>query len=111
VPTYRRLFARLGPPENFVMIGNSLKSDIRRWPGWVSRPCTCPYHANWILNTYRPTAGGWAVARLREVLVGGSSGTSPPAPSRGGSHESGFLEKCFGLKILSGPLRRRGPKW
>lgn len=28
-PTYRRLFARLGAtPENFVMVGNSLKSNI-----------------------------------------------------------------------------------
>ncbi len=44
-PTYRRLFARLGAtPENFVMIGNSLKSDILPVAkmGFPGRACALP---------------------------------------------------------------------
>ena len=72
-PTYRRLFARLGiRPDNFVMIGNSLKSDILPVAKLGFRAIHVPYHANWI-HEHVPAellAGlkFRAVARLREVL-------------------------------------------
>jgi putative hydrolase of the HAD superfamily len=48
-PTYRRLFARLGAtPENFVMVGNSLKSDILPVARLGYPAVHVPYHANWI---------------------------------------------------------------
>ncbi len=73
VPTYRRLFARLGAtPENFVMIGNSLKSDILPVARLGFPAVHVPYHANWI-HEYVPAellaeVEFRAVARLREVL-------------------------------------------
>jgi putative hydrolase of the HAD superfamily len=72
-PTYRRLFARLGAtPENFVMIGNSLKSDILPVVKLGFPAIHVPYHANWI-HEHVPAellAGVEfrVVARLREVL-------------------------------------------
>ncbi|QKG52124.1 HAD family hydrolase [Hymenobacter sp. BRD67] len=47
--TYRRLFRRYrATPESFVMIGNSLKSDILPVAGLGYRAIHVPYHANWI---------------------------------------------------------------
>ena len=72
-PTYRRLFARLGAtPENFVMVGNSLKSDILPVARLGYPAVHVPYHANWI-HEYVPAellAGVdfHTVAVLREVL-------------------------------------------
>jgi putative hydrolase of the HAD superfamily len=72
-PTYRRLFARLGiRPDNFVMIGNSLKSDILPVARLGFPAIHVPYHANWI-HEHVPAellAGVEfrAVERLREVL-------------------------------------------
>ena len=46
--TYRRLFERHGAtPEDFVMIGNSLKSDIVPVARLGYRAIHVPYHANW----------------------------------------------------------------
>ena len=73
VPTYRRLFARLGAtPEIFVMIGNSLKSDILPVARLGFPAVHVPYHANWI-HEYVPAellaeVEFRAVVRLREVL-------------------------------------------
>ena len=73
VPTYDRLFARLGAtPENFVMIGNSLKSDILPVAKLGFPAIHVPYHANWI-HEYVPAellaeVEFRAVERLREVL-------------------------------------------
>ena len=72
-PTYRRLFARLGiRPDNFVMIGNSLKSDILPVVRLGYPAIHVPYHANWI-HEHVPAellAGleFRTVERLREVL-------------------------------------------
>ena len=71
--TYRRLFTRIGTtPENFVMIGNSLKSDILPVAELDFPAVHVPYHANWI-HEHVPAellAGVKfrAVERLREVL-------------------------------------------
>ena len=47
--TYRRLFQRYqATPENFVMIGNSLKSDILPVARLGYRAIHVPYHATWI---------------------------------------------------------------
>ena len=72
-PTYRRLFARLGiRPDNFVMIGNSLKSDILPVAKLGFPAIHVPYHANWI-HEHVPAellagVAFRAVERLREVL-------------------------------------------
>ena len=72
-PTYRRLFARLGAtPETFVMVGNSLKSDVLPVARLGYPAVHVPYHANWI-HEHVPAeqlAGVkfHAVERLREVL-------------------------------------------
>jgi putative hydrolase of the HAD superfamily len=48
-PTYRRLFQRYhATPDNFVMIGNSLKSDILPVARLGYRAIHVPYHATWI---------------------------------------------------------------
>lgn len=71
--TYRRLFARLGAtPDNFVMIGNSLKSDVLPVARLGFPAIHVPYHANWI-HEYVPAellaeVEFQAVERLREVL-------------------------------------------
>ena len=71
--TYRRLFTRIGDaPGNFVMIGNSLKSDIMLVAKLGFPAVRVPYHANWI-HEHVPAellAGVKfrAVERLREVL-------------------------------------------
>jgi len=47
--TYRRLLARYSAaPETFVMIGNSLKSDILPVARLGFRSVHVPYHANWV---------------------------------------------------------------
>ena len=72
-PTYRRLFARLGAtPENSVMVGNSLKSDILPVAKLGFPAIHVPYHANWI-HEHVPAellaeVDFRAVERLREVL-------------------------------------------
>lgn len=72
-PTYQRLFTRLGAtPENFVMIGNSLKSDILPVARLGYPAVHVPYHANWI-HEHVPAeqlAGlsFHTVTALREVL-------------------------------------------
>lgn len=71
--TYRRLFARLGiTPDNFVMIGNSLKSDILPVVRLGFPAIHVSYHANWI-HEYVPAellvgVAFRTVQRLREVL-------------------------------------------
>ncbi|MBO2009684.1 HAD family hydrolase [Hymenobacter negativus] len=73
VPTYQRLFTRLGAtPKNFVMIGNSLKSDVLPVARLGFSAVHVPYHANWI-HEHVPAellaeVKFWAVERLREVL-------------------------------------------
>jgi putative hydrolase of the HAD superfamily len=48
VATYQRLFRRhQASPENFAMIGNSLKSDILPVARLGYRAIHVPYHANW----------------------------------------------------------------
>ncbi|NML64644.1 HAD family hydrolase [Hymenobacter sp. RP-2-7] len=47
--TYRRLFRRYHlTPDNFVMIGNSLKSDVLPVARLGYRAIHVPYHATWI---------------------------------------------------------------
>ena len=47
--TYHRLFQRYqATPENFVMIGNSLKSDVLPVARLGYRAIHVPYHATWI---------------------------------------------------------------
>ena len=49
IPTYQRLFQRYqATPENFVMIGNSLKSDVLPVARLGYRAIHVPYHATWI---------------------------------------------------------------
>ena len=71
--TYRRLLTRIGTtPENFVMIGSSLKSDILPVAKLDFPVVHMPYHANWV-HEHVPAellAGVKfrEVERLREVL-------------------------------------------
>jgi len=49
--TYRRLLARYAlPPEAFVMIGNSLKSDVLPVARLGARAVHVPYHVTWLLE-------------------------------------------------------------
>ena len=71
--TYRRLLARYqAQPSDFVMIGNSLKSDILPVARLGYRAIHVPYHATWIHEQVGEAelAGVRfeAVARLPEVL-------------------------------------------
>ncbi|QNH63868.1 HAD family hydrolase [Hymenobacter sediminicola] len=53
--TYRRLLARYNATkEKFVMIGNSLKSDILPVAKLGFRAVHVPYHANWIFEHVDP---------------------------------------------------------
>ena len=71
--TYRRLLTRYGATaENFVMVGNSLKSDILPVARLGFRAIHVPYHANWIFEHVEPgqLAGleFHTVQDVREVL-------------------------------------------
>jgi putative hydrolase of the HAD superfamily len=71
--TYRRLLTRYGArPEDFVMIGNSLKSDILPVARLGFRAVHVPYHANWIFEHVDPAQlvglDFHTVQDLREVL-------------------------------------------
>ena len=47
-PTYQRLLDRQGvPPDEFVMVGNSLRSDILPVVGLGARAFYVPYHVHW----------------------------------------------------------------
>lgn len=47
--TYRRVLARHGAtPDNFVMVGNSLKSDVLPVARLGLRAVHVPYHATWV---------------------------------------------------------------
>jgi putative hydrolase of the HAD superfamily len=49
--TYRRLLTRYAlPPEAFVMIGNSLKSDVLPVARLGARAIHIPYHVTWLLE-------------------------------------------------------------
>lgn len=53
--TYRRLLARYSAtPEDFVMVGNSLKSDILPVVKLGFRAIHVPYHATWIFEHVAP---------------------------------------------------------
>ena len=91
-PTYRRLFEEFGlPPRRFLMIGNSLRSDIAPVLGLGGWAVHMPYHSTWAherldaidgdTSRLRTVAGAAelpaAVAELA-VLAGGTTG----APNR-----------------------------
>jgi putative hydrolase of the HAD superfamily len=72
--TYQRLLTRYSAqPENFCMIGNSLKSDIIPVARLGFRSVHVPYHATWIFEQVDPeTLTGLEfhkVDDLREVLA------------------------------------------
>ncbi|MET4105451.1 HAD family hydrolase [Hymenobacter sp. UYP22] len=49
--TYQRLLARHGvPPEEFVMIGNSLKSDVLPVARLGGRAVYVPYYTTWVME-------------------------------------------------------------
>jgi putative hydrolase of the HAD superfamily len=71
--TYRRLLARYSAsPADFVMIGNSLKSDILPVASLGFRAIHVPYHANWIFEHLDPAllegVSYHQVKEVREVL-------------------------------------------
>jgi putative hydrolase of the HAD superfamily len=67
VPTYRRLLEEFGiPPEGFVMVGNSLRSDIAPvldLGGWGVH---VPYHLTWEHERHADIPAA-ATARLRSL--------------------------------------------
>lgn len=67
--TYRRLLAELGvPPERFVMVGNSMKSDIVPVVAIGGRAVHVPYHVTWALEeAEEPTSGWQRIAHLDEL--------------------------------------------
>jgi putative hydrolase of the HAD superfamily len=73
-PTYARIFQRhQATPADFVMIGNSLKSDVLPVARLGYRAIHVPYHANWIHEQVPESAlvgvEFEAVASLAEVLA------------------------------------------
>jgi putative hydrolase of the HAD superfamily len=71
--TYRRLLTRYGAsPSDFVMIGNSLKSDILPVASLGFRAIHVPYHATWIFEHLDPALleglTYHQVSEVREVL-------------------------------------------
>ena len=73
-PTYRRLFQRYhATPADFVMIGNSLKSDVLPVARLGYRAIHVPYHATWIHEQVPENelvgVKFEAVASLAEVLA------------------------------------------
>ncbi|MGI4872119.1 MAG: HAD family hydrolase [Janthinobacterium lividum] len=67
-PTYQRLFRRYqATPENFVMVGNSLKSDILPVARLGYRAIHVPYHATWIHE--RVSAAELAGVQFEQVVT------------------------------------------
>ena len=64
--TYRRLLARYGlQPEEFVMVGNSLKSDVLPVARLGAHAVYVPYHTTWVME--RVSEQDLAEARFHEV--------------------------------------------
>jgi len=70
-PTYRRILARHGiEPENFVMVGNSVRSDVLPVIALGSRAVHVPYHVTWAHETAEPPVAHdsyWSIDRLADL--------------------------------------------
>jgi putative hydrolase of the HAD superfamily len=65
---YRRLFSRLGiAPEKFLMVGNSLKSDILPVLDLGGRGVYVPYRITWQAERAEPPAGPEAAGRFFQI--------------------------------------------
>jgi putative hydrolase of the HAD superfamily len=68
--TYARVLDEFGlAPEQFAMVGNSLRSDIApvlALGGWGVH---MPYHVTWVHETHAPELPGDAAARLRAAAT------------------------------------------
>ena len=120
-PTYRRLFARLGiRPDNFVMIGNSLKSDILPVAKLGFPAIHVPYHANWI-HEHVPAEllAGWSFGRWRGCGrcwswwgSGPPRSASSPGPfserRRGAFNDRQNVDFRRAFVATPSPFRRRG---
>jgi putative hydrolase of the HAD superfamily len=70
--SYRRVLATLGvPPADFVMVGNSLRSDVVPPVRIGARAVHVPYEVEWVheavADEHLPPAGWWRIANLREL--------------------------------------------
>ncbi len=68
--TYQRLLARHNAtPDTFVMVGNSLKSDVLPVARLGLRAVHVPYHANWVFEQVAPEQlAGLAFQQVDSVL-------------------------------------------
>jgi putative hydrolase of the HAD superfamily len=70
-PTYRRVTAQLGiDPADFLMVGNSVRSDVAPVLELGGRAVHVPYHVTWALETAaEPEAhdGYWQLDDLRQL--------------------------------------------
>ena len=69
--TYRRILARHGvAPEEFVMVGNSVRSDVLPVISIGARAVHVPYHVTWALEAGEPPTahdGYWSIDRFPDV--------------------------------------------
>ena len=75
--TYRKVVANLGiDPANFLMVGNSLKSDVLPVVGMGGRAVHVPYEVDWahelVDEAELPPAGWWRLESLADLpaLIG-----------------------------------------
>lgn len=71
-PTYRKVVAGLGiDPANFVMVGNSLRSDVLPVVAIGGRAVHVPYHVEWaherVDEADLPPAGWWRLDSIGEL--------------------------------------------
>jgi putative hydrolase of the HAD superfamily len=72
VDSYRSLLGRRGiEPEQFVMVGNSLRSDIAPVVALGARAVYIPYHVTWgheqVPEDSLPSAGWYRLGNIREL--------------------------------------------
>lgn len=71
--TYERILRRRGiPPESFMMVGNSVKSDVLPVIALGARAVHIPYHITWqhevVATDEAQRAGYWELATIAELV-------------------------------------------
>lgn len=92
--TYARVTSELDvPPERFLMVGNSVRSDVVPVLGIGGRAVHIPYHITWALEVAEPPAGAaadghWELDDIRQLpalvsrLADGPTGSPAVADGR-----------------------------
>jgi putative hydrolase of the HAD superfamily len=110
VESYRRVISRRGiDPEEFVMVGNSLRSDILPVVQMGARAVHIPYHLTWshehVDDDSLPAEGWYRLERIAAIgKLLASIDEGPPRGTRGTDRHKLQSRPDRKTKRESGPL-------